>query len=299
MKTKLLFFTSIIFLVCSVYGQENDNLFARLQGISNHGVDFFNVDGIEITSEKIDVEFSAKNCARKFPQFKIKEKEIKTSDSLLNFKNFYVYKSQEDPKNSFLNISYYFVESPDKKTIAITFASINKNGDKVFERNFIGLVCTNSIPESIYHSHEIDSINFAGRKIPLGSSCRWMNVNNVQCPYYGQMNWSVHKNMEDALFTVENQYLVTKSKKGVKVISENLVNVIFEGTETTARKIVYDFTGVRALLLNMEGSKRLTIYYVSVPVRDNFVSCVMSYWGSDQIHSSGLPPLLEQVMKLK
>ena len=299
MKTKILLLAFISFLVCSVYGQEHDNLFTRLQGISNRGVDFFNVDGIEITSEKKDAEFSTKNCVRKYPQFKIKEKELTTSDSLLEYRNFYVYKSQEDPKNFFLNISYYFVESPDKKLIAITFASINKKSDKVFERNFIELVRNNSIPESIYHSPEIDSINFAGRKIPLGSSCRWMNVNNVQCPYYGQMNWSVHKNMEDALFTVENQYFVTKSKKGVKVVSENLVNVIFEGVETTARKVVYDFTGARALLLTMEGSKRLTIYYVSVPIRDNFVSCVMSFWENNQINPSGLPPLLEQVMKLK
>ena len=263
------------------------------------GVDFFNIDGIEITSEKIDVEFSAKNCIKKYPQFKIKEKELKISDSLLDFRNFYVYKSQENPKNSFLNISYYFVESSDKKLIAITFASINKNSDKEFERNFIEIVCNNRIPESIFHSVEIDSINFAGRKIPLGSSCRWMGINNVQCPYYGQMNWSVHKSMEDALFTVENQYFVTKSKKGGKVISDTYVDVIFEGVETTARRVVYNFTGARALLLSMEGSKELMIYYVSVPLRNNFVSCVMSFWRNDQINPSGLPPLLEQVMKLK
>jgi hypothetical protein len=211
MKTKIILLTFISFLVCSVYGQENDNMFTRLQGISNLGVDFFNVDGIEIASEKIDAEFSAKNCVKKYPQFKIKEKELTISDSLLDFRNYYVYKSQEDSKNSFLNISYYFVESAEKKLIAITFARINKKSDKVFERNFIEHVRNNSIPESIYHSLEIDSINFAGRKMPLGSSCRWMNMNNVQCPYYGQMNWSVHKNMEDALFTVENQYFVTKS----------------------------------------------------------------------------------------
>ena len=48
-----------------------------------------------------------------------------------------------------------------------------------------------------------------------------------------------------------------------------------------------------------EGSSTiLTIYYVSAPVRDNFVSCVMSFWESDQINSSGLPFLLEQIMEL-
>jgi len=299
MKTKTLLITFVSFLVCTVYGQENDNLFTRLQGISNRGVDFFNVDGIEITSQKIEAEFSAKNCTKKFPQLKIKAKELTVSDSLLGFRNFYVYKSQEDPKDFFQNMSYYFVENSDKKLIAFTFTYMNKKSDREFERNFVELVCTNSIPDSIYNSPEIDSINFVGRKIPLGNSCQWMGINNVQCPHYGQMNWSVHKNLEDASATVNNQFVWIVSKRGGKVISDTTVNVIFEGVETTARKIVFSFTGVRSLLLSMEGSKNLTIYFVSAPVRNNFVSCVMSFWESDQINPSGLPPLLEQVMKLK
>jgi len=298
MKTKVLFLTLISIIVCNVYGQADERFFTRLQGISNRGVDFFNVDGIEITSQKINAEFSVNNCEKRFPQLKIKKKDLTTSDSLLGFRNFYVFKSQEDPKNFFNNMSYYFVESPDNKLIAFTFASINKN-DKEFERNFIKLVCNNTIPDSIYNSPEIANINFAGRKIPLGNNCRWMGVNNVQCPYYGQMNWSVHKDLEDASTTIENHYAVLKSKKGVKVVSEEIVDVIFEGVETTAQKAVLDFTGARGLLLSMEGSKRLTVYLVSVPIRDNFVSCVMSYWASNQINPSGLPPLLEQVMKLK
>jgi len=298
MNTKIIIFTLTVFLTGNICGQGNEDLFTRLQGISNHGVDFFNVDGIEITSRKLDVEFSAKNCAKRFPQLKIKEKELTTSDSLLDFRNYYVYKSQEEPQNLFENEAYYFVESPDKKLIAFTFASINKN-DKEFERNFIKLVCNNSIPDSVYNSVEIDSINFAGRKIQLGKNCRWMGINNVQCPYNGQMNWSVHKNLEDAAATVNNQFVSVISRKGGKIVSDTTVNVIFEGTETTARKVVYKFTGARSLLLKMEGSNQLIVYLVAVAVRNNFVSCVMSYWTSDDINPSGLPTLLDQVMELK
>jgi hypothetical protein len=298
MNTKIIILSLVVFLTGSLYGQEKNDLFARLQGISNRGVDFFNIDGIEITSQKIDAEFSAKNCAKKFPQLKIKSKELTASDSLLGFRNYYVYKSQEEPQNFFHNMAYYFVESSDNKIIAFTFASINKN-DKEFERNFINLVYNNSIPKSVYNSLEIDSINFAGRKIPLGNSCRWMGINNVQCPYYGQMNWSVHKSLEDASTTVDNQFTAVTSKKGGKIVSDTIVDVTFEGVETTARKVVYNFTGVKSILLKMEGSNKLTIYLVSAPVRNNFVSCVMSFWESDQINPSGLPPLLEQVMKLK
>jgi len=42
----------------------------------------------------------------------------------------------------------------------------------------------------------------------------------------------------------------------------------------------------------------LTAYYVACEVRNNYVSCVMSFWNNDQINESGLPPLLEKVMQL-
>jgi len=299
MKTKLLFLTLIFILACNVYGQENDNLFARLQGISQQDVCFFNVDGIEITSKKINSEFSAINCEKGFSDLKIRIKDLTVSDKLLGYRNFYVFKSQEETKNIFQNKSYYFVESPDSKLIAFIFASINKKHDKDFERNFIKLVCSNSIPDSIFNAREITFINFAGRKIPMRNNCRWMGVNNVQCPYNGQMNWSVHKDLEDASKTIDNHYAVLISKKGTKVVSEEIVDVVFEGVETTARKAVFDATGAMGLLLSMDGSKRLTVYLVSAPIRGNFVSCVMSYWASDQIKPSGLPSLLEEVMKLK
>ena len=75
--------------------------------------------------------------------------------------------------------------------------------------------------------------------------------------------------------------------------------MIFEGAEVSARKMTYDFTGITSLLLTIEGGKRLNIYFIVAPVRNNYVSCVMSFWDTDQINKSGLPPLLEKVMSLK
>ena len=146
---------------------------------------------------------------------------------------------------------------------------------------------------------KIDSINFAGRKIKLGNSCNWTNVNTVQCPYYGEMNWSVHKDLEDAKNTVEQQFSITKSRKNGKVISEEIVDIEFEGTETKAKKVIYDFTGLTSVLASMSGGKILTIFYVATEVRGNYVSCVLSFWNNDTITENGLAPLLEKVMKLK
>ncbi len=49
----------------------------------------------------------------------------------------------------------------------------------------------------------------------------------------------------------------------------------------------------------MSGGKTLTIYYVACKVRENYVSCCMSFWNNDTITENGLAPLLEKVMKLK
>lgn len=297
MKNRILTILLLVIVFSNSDAQENIAIFSRLQAISNSGTDFLNVDGIEITSQTLAAEFSKKNITKKFKRYSIKEADLTQSDTSIRNQNFYVSKAEEINTGLVQNTSYYFLETPNG-IMAITFGAINKT-DKELERQIVHLLTSNGIPQSVYEPMNIDSINFAGRKLPLGRSCRWMGINNVQCPYYGQMNWSVHKTLEDASSSADNQYKVIQAKKQGKVVSEEEVNVVFEGVEVKAKKIVYDFKGVTSLLVGMSGGKTLTIYFVAAPVRQNFVSCVMSFWNNDTINPSGLPPLLEQVMKLK
>jgi hypothetical protein len=297
-KQFLIFVIQISSFYSSSFAQKNDSLFSRLQAISNSGIDFFNVDGIEITSQNINSAFSKKNILKKFKKYSIKEEDLNSVDSSIQNQHYYVSKTEEVSPGTIKQTSYYFIESKSKGIIAITFADINKT-DKVFEREFVSLILTDKIPKSVYTSPIIDSINFAGRKIALGKGCNWMGVNNVQCPYYGQMNWSVHKTLENASQSVTNQYNIIKAKKGGKIISEEFTDVIFEGTAVNAKKVVYDFKGVKSLLVGISGGKTLTIYFVASPAKQNFVSCVMSFWNNDSINPSGLPPLLEEVMQLR
>lgn len=298
MKTKIILLSFLCIFFNNSYAQENSSLLTRLRAISNNDIDFFNVDGIEITTQMLSGEFSRKNISKKFNGYSIKQSDLNQSDSSIGFQNFYLTKSQELAPNTVQNTSYYFVEVPNKGIRVIIFASVNKK-DKELEIEFIRLLNNNSIPKTIYEPLEIDSINFAGRKIPLGSSCRWMGINNVQCPYYGQMNWSVHKTLEDASASVANQYSVINARKQGKIVSEEIVDVIFEGSEVKAKRVVFDLKGVTSVLVGTSGGKALTIYFVAAPVRQNFVSCVMSFWNNDTINPSGLTPLLEQIMKLK
>lgn len=274
--------------------QKNDDIFDRLQAIRNGNNVFYNVDGQEISSREVDLEFNSKNIAKSFRHLKFKEKDLVKSDSDLEFPNYYI--SKDGEYQNFL--SYYFVESKSNGIIGFTFASPIKP-DQNFERNFIRLVRNNEIPDHVFNSEKPHTINFAGREISLGSNCRWMSINNVQCPYFGQMSWSVHKTLSSAENSIQNHFDTVTKRKGGKVIADTTVSVLFEDELTDARRIVYDLTGIRSLLVGTTGGKTLTIYMVATPVRDNFVSCVMSFWNNDYINPSGLPPLLEEVMELK
>jgi hypothetical protein len=93
---------------------------------------------------------------------------------------------------------------------------------------------------------------------------------------------------------------LTKTRKSGKVISEEMVDVIFEDVPTKAKKVIYDITGITSVLTGISGGKSLTVYYVAENVRGKNVSCVMSFWNNDEINpETKLPPLLEKLMKLQ
>ena len=280
------------------FSQSEDDFVKRIKAINNKTIIFYNVDGVDFSSQTFSNEFSEKGLKKLYKNYDIKETDAKVKDENLRFNNFYIAKSEKITDNINQVNSYYFVENKNKTVTIIWFGYFNKV-DKEFERKYVNRIINNEIPKDVFEETIIGSIYFAGRKIELGSNCYWTNINTVQCPYYGEMNWSVHQAYESAKNSIDNQFNVTKNRKGGKVISEEDVDVIFEGTETKAKKVVYDFTGVKSLLAGMSGGKTLTIYYVACEVRGNYVSCCMSFWNNDTITENGLAPLLEEVMQLK
>lgn len=295
---KYLFFFVIPFVSAFTFGQENDDFAKRLKAINNQTIIFYNIDGIDFSSQTFNSEFSEKGLKKLYKKYSIKENDSKTKDEQLENNNFFITKSDNVAENINQISSYYFVENKDKRVTVFWFGYYG-NLNKEFERKYVNLILNDEIPNEVFEPMTIDSIDFAGRKIELGDSCYWTNINTVQCPYYGEMNWSVHKTYESAKNSIDNQFSVTKNKKGGKILSEEEVDVVFEGTETKAKKVIYDFTGVKSLLAGMSGGKTLTIYYVACEVRDNYVSCCMSFWNNDTITENGLAPLLEKVMQLK
>lgn len=288
----------LLFLSAFVYCQKDADFAKRIKAINTQSVTYYNIDGVNFSSQTYNYDFSEKSLKKIYKKFSIKESDLKTIEGSLSNNNVHVVKTENITENLVLTNSYYFVEDNSKTITIIWFGYYNKP-DEGFENQYINRILKNEIPKDVFESITIDSIDFAGRKIKLGNNCSWTNVNTVQCPYNGEMNWSVHKNIESAKTAIENQFIITKSRNGIKIVLEEQIAVIFEGTQTTAKKVVFDFTGIKSLLAGMSGGKTLTVYYVAEKVRDNYVSCVMSFWNNDNLTKDGLAPLLEEVMHLK
>ncbi|OXA94384.1 hypothetical protein [Flavobacterium hercynium] len=292
--------TSIILFLLSIvtYCQNNDGFTKRLKAINSKTKTYYNVDGVDFSSETFSYDFSEKSLKKLYRKFSIKEEDLKIKDDSLNFNNFHITKSVKLTENLNAINSFYFVEDKNKTITIFWFGFYNKN-DEVFERKYINRILNKEIPQEVFESITIDSIDFAGRAIILSNSCYWTNVNTIQCPYNGEMNWSIHKTIESAQQSIQNQFTSTKYQKGGKIINEEDVDILFEGTETKAKRIIYDFTGVKSLLAGVSGGKTLTIYYVASKVRENYVSCCLSFWNNDVKTESGLAPLLNKVMQIK
>jgi hypothetical protein len=291
---------SILFLFLSsiCFAQEN-NIFERLSVLVNNGKTWYNIDGYSVTSEVFKNPFDEKGLKKVLKKHNFSDSDSKIKDPQIKYDNFFISKQQKIAENNYETNNYYFVENSNKTITAIWFIKNGKT-DKETEEKLVNAIIENKIPETNFVPLNINSINYADRKIELGNNCYWTFLNSVQCPYFGEMNWSIHRNLNDAKETIENQLNITKSRKGGKIVSEEIVNINFEGVPTKAKKFIYDLTGVTSLLAGMSGGKTLTIYYVAENIRNKNVSCVMSFWNNDNINpETKLPPLLEKLMKLQ
>lgn len=286
-----------VFIFTLSFSQEN-NIFERLSALDNNGKIWYNIDGYSVTSEVFKYSFDEKGTKKVFRKNNISESDIKIKDNLIINNNFFVTQKVKISDNDFQTNNYYFVENSGKTITVIWFVKNGKT-DKETEEKLVNAIIDNKIPKENFTQLKINSINFAGRTVELGNNCYWTFLNTVQCPYLGEMNWSIHKTLDDAKESVENQLNLTKSRKSVKVISTELVDVNFEGVATKAKKIIYDLTGITSALAGLSGGKTLTVYYIAETVNDKNVSSVFSFWNNDQINpETKLPPLLEKFFKL-
>ena len=114
------------------------------------------------------------------------------------------------------------------------------------------------------------------------------------------MNWSIHKTLEDAKQSIENQFNLTKTRKSTKIASENIVDVEFGSVPTKAKK---SYRRVYRSYFCSKGNVRRKIIDRLLHCRkcekQEYKLCD-EFWNNDLINpDTKLPPLLEKVMNVK
>ena len=132
--------TLLILLIFNIQivSSQNEELFNRLNAIHNSGTTFYNVDGIDFTSQTISSEFNDKNLKKAYRKYKIKKNDIKETDRELNFENYKIVK-REQFENDLSSISVnYFVKNNDNRISIFWFGYYNESNPE-FERKIIEL----------------------------------------------------------------------------------------------------------------------------------------------------------------
>ncbi len=273
-------------------GQNIDSnaIYSHTQLIQNGGITFVESEGYDVAREYIYAQLDKKGLKKIKRRFKIpKDQEPTISEEFPKAQIFRAY--EEIDGERVIQRTYYCYESGPLLVEIIGTAAIS-GPDQALEEFLVKSLKQETFPEYVHSTMFVDSINFAGRYIQLGSACSWRGAHNLQCPNRGQMNWSEFSSPERAEEMILNQQKVTRSRHLVSASEIDTVRIIFEGQETVATR---NKLKVKLPKLLIGGSNVLIVYYVICEVRGRYVACVLSHY--DDEADGGLPPLLREVME--
>ena len=277
--------------------QTTESLLSYLHGVRTKGALLLNVRGYEITVDQAAGNFSRPYFQQMFPGFGLHQVDKAVPDSSFGIKGLHIEK-QVTRNDVAQYVEYYFFQKNADTILGILISS-SKLPDKTFKLALVNLVLHNGIPDTLISDITPPVLLFAGRSIPVDNRCRWMGPNVLQCHGFGEMNWSMHPDMNEAKAQTALQEAVNRRNRQFKIEQEEDVSVRVEGVMVPARRLQLRVKGIVGLMAKGEGSRTLIVYYVTTEVRGRYVSCVLSYWTSDYLEDSGLPPLLGTIMQLK
>lgn len=298
MKNRILLLC-IALLVISVKIFSQQNTLSDIQGLSQKENRIFKVNGYMITVLKEKAKLQDKDINKIKKKYDLKNITSEYSDSSLGSENKIIesFETDKDYPDIKAYKLCYLLPQTDKIMDVVLFQSTDLR-DTLLEQGFMKLYFDDKLSQYTSDNWVANEVDFVGRRIQLGAACHWVVPHDVQCPGYGEMSWSVFnteqeaKRENDLYITVKN----TVTKK-FKILKTEDINIIFEGEATTAKRIAYKVGGDFVYKYLMGGSSILIVYYVVQKVRDNYVSCVLSHYGSNE-NDYDLAPLLKEVMSL-
>lgn len=188
-----------------------------------------------------------------------------------------------------LNQVCYILEKSEKEAEIVLFQTLNQR-DIILEQEVIRTYLKNGLKYYILDEPTAGSISFAGREINLGTACKWMSPHNINCNG-GQMSWAEFPSFESANLDI-NARIDANANDNVTILSENDIDVIFEGIPSLAHRVVYKQKAGFG-----QRTQPLIVYYIVQEVRDRYISCVLSNYGYNR-NDYELAPLLQEVMSI-
>ncbi len=264
----------------------------NLQGIHQGDFTHINGNGYEITKFVYKKKFNIKTVEKLKKKFNIEENDPGIRKKNLPFDNIYFEAEEELIKGVINKIKIFIVSYSQNSTVLIQFNNI-LNSDSLFENILIKRIVNNQLPPNIFMATEIDSIRFGNRFINLGSICNWKNVRNIHCHSYGQIIWSEFRNKIRAERYLKRRIRILEELRKNELIKKELVQVQFEGIETTAQK----FT-LKVNLSNLSeeaAGNKLFVYFITCKVGEKYISCILNHF-EDKTNPLELPPLINEVL---
>lgn len=270
-----------LLLFMPVFSQDYD--FSGLQGLSSKSGEIqFELSGYEIfvTSVKGMINDKTINSLKK--KYDLSNILAQYSEPSLHIENKIIEAESVIADNSNVKISRvcYILYNSDKESVVILLQTLNQR-DIVLEQNFVSAYLNNQLTAYISDDWSTNIIPFAGRDIDFSETCTWIGPHNIQYGK-GQISWSEFPSFESANLDI-NTRIESNKVKGLRVLSAEDVDVVFEGIPSLAHHVIYE---------KRQGGDLLNVYYIAQEVRGRYISCVMSN------NKYGLSPLLREVISV-
>ena len=299
--------TAFILLLFALYQKSYSQLSAQdsvlpyLHGVRTPDALTLNVRGYEIFVEEAAGDFSKPYFSKMFPRFGLRQGYKSVRDSSFDQAAFRAEQAHTKGKRDSAHTVFYFFQKAPGRVLGIAIGG-PRAVDEDFQHAVARTLLTVEIPDTLIapKPSPATELHFVGRTIPVGGRCNWMGPAVLQCPDFGEINWSLHPTEAEATEHLALQMQRNAAGSQFTMEEDEKVPVILEGVEVEARRLQYRLKGVLgAVAKNAEGSRTLIVYYLTAPVRGRWVRFVGSHWTSDYLEPSGLPKLLDMVMRLK
>lgn len=150
--------------------------------------------------------------------------------------------------------------------------------------------------DGIYDSILIDPskrmVDFVGHKMEFVDGCAWLKPHMIQTGKGSSITWNTYNTLAQAENAKNQELKLAMEYAGDKKLDTTKAQVVFEGKDVTADKLLFDkdFMGV-----TLKNGRTANVYYIAAEIRGRYVFCRIAY----PIDELTVPFMITRVMKVR